>query len=281
MEHIFKADKSCRLSAFLMQNGVSRSLMCYLKQYEGGITVNGRPAHTDYILSVGDIAAINEPAEKDGETAPSPSPAVPVLYEDSEVIVFDKPPFMPTHPSAKHYDDTLANYHAFLTGGAVFRCINRLDRDTSGCCLVAKSRYCTSVIGKTVRKTYYAVCEGEMPPEGMIEQPIRRCGDSIIRRECADDGQYAKTIYKTLVTNEQYSLCEVTLATGRTHQIRVHFSFMGHPLAGDDMYGGKRDKINRQALHCGKIGFVTPDGEREITVSSELPAEMQKLIAKQ
>ena len=252
--------------------------MCALKQTEGGLTVNGVSVHTDYIIKAGETAEINEPPELDSDIAPSPLPKVPVLYEDSEVIVFDKPPFMPTHPSAKHTDDTLANYYAHYAHGAVFRCINRLDRDTSGCCLVAKSRYSASVIGETVQKTYYAVCEGEMPEAGRIDKPIRRKGGSIIERECADNGQTAVTNYKTLKTNGRYSLCEITLETGRTHQIRVHFSYIGHPLAGDDMYGGKRDEIGRQALHCGRISFVTPDGGKRVTVTSQLPSEMNELL---
>ena len=278
MQHTFKAQKPCRLSIFLRQAGVSRSLMCYLKQYEGAITVNGENVHTDYMLSAGDIAGICEPEEKDGSIIKTPEPAVLKLYEDGEAVVFDKPPMMPCHPSAKHVNDTLANYYAFLTGGRVFRCINRLDRDTSGCCLVAKSRYSAANIGQSVKKTYYAICQGTPPAEGVIEIPIRRTSDSIIKRECASDGQYAKTAYRVLDSFGGYSLCEVTLGTGRTHQIRVHFSHIGYPLAGDDMYGGSLADIGRQALHCGKISFISPDGEKAVTVTSDLPEDMKRLI---
>ena len=278
MRHTFKADRQIRLSAFLKQNGVSRSLMCYLKLHEGAIQVNGENARTDYIMSPGDELSVDEPDEKDRELIKTPEPAVKVLYEDREVIVFDKPPFMPCHPSIKHRDDTLANYYAYLTDGGVFRCINRLDRDTSGCCLIAKSRYCAALIGKSTEKTYTAVCEGELSGEGVIEIPIRRKGDSIIERECAADGQYAKTSYRVLKSANGFSLCEVRLATGRTHQIRVHFSHIGHPLAGDDMYGGCTDMINRQALHCTKLVFITPDGNRRISVCSPIPEDMNRII---
>ena len=277
MQHTFKADKPCRLSTFLRQNGVSRSLMCALKQTECGITVNGAPAHTDYMLAAGDIAAINEPSEHDYDITPSPLPAVPVIYEDSELIVFDKPPLMPTHQSMGHNDDTLANFYAHYTNGSVFRCLNRLDRDTSGCCLVALSRYGVSAVSGTVSKTYYAVCEGEMPPQGVIDLPIRRCDDSFIKRECAPDGQQARTLYKTLAVGRGYSLCEITLETGRTHQIRVHFSSVGHPLAGDDMYGGSRGDISRQALHCGRISFITPADGKRVTVRSPIPQDMRRI----
>ena len=277
MQHTFKALKKQRLSSFLSQNGVSRSLMCCLKQVEGGITVNGTPAHTDYMLSPGDIAAINEPIEHQTDIAPAEQPGASVLYEDSEVVVFDKPPFMPTHPSHKHSTDTLANHYAFITGGDVFRCINRLDRDTSGCCLIAKSRYCAGVIGEGLQKTYYAVCEGVPKQEGVIELPIGRKPGSIIERECTPGGQYARTEYRLIKTNGRYSLCEVTLKTGRTHQIRVHFSAIGHPLAGDDMYGGSLSDIDRQALHCGQLIFTSPDKGR-VTVISELPKVMRALL---
>ncbi|WP_051588964.1 RluA family pseudouridine synthase [Ruminococcus sp. NK3A76] len=278
MLHTFKAQKPCRLSDFLARNGVSRSLLCYLKQHEGAITVNGKPAHTDYHLSPGDIAGIDEPAERSDDILPVKSDLVTVLYEDREVIVLDKPPFMPSHPSARHHDDTLANHYAYISGGGVFHCINRLDRDTSGCCLIAKSRYSAALAAKTVRKTYYAICEGDPGSEGVIEIPIRRKSGSVIERECAPDGQYAKTIFKTLKRNERYSLCEVTLETGRTHQIRVHFSHTGHPLAGDDMYGGSLLDIPRQALHCGRLKFVSPDENVDVCIEAPLPEDMLGLV---
>lgn len=252
--------------------------MCFLKQYEGAIQVNGVNAHTDYILKAGDIASINEPDERDSGIIKTAGLTVPVLYEDSEVIVFDKPPLMPCHPSIKHTSDTLANHYACITDGGVFRCINRLDRDTSGCCLIAKSRYCAAVIGKSIKKTYYCICEGVPEKSGVIEVPIKRRDDSIIERICAPDGQYAKTSYRVITSKNGHSLCEVTLETGRTHQIRVHFSHIGHPLAGDDMYGGSLDKISRQALHCGRLEFTTPDGGRAVTVTSPLPEDMAKIL---
>ena len=278
MQHTFKADKECRLSEFLREKGVSRSLVCTLKQHEGAISVNGQSVHTDYHLKAGDMITLTEPKETDSGIIKTAEPKVPVLYEDGEVIVFDKPPLMPCHPSVKHIDDTLANYCAYITDGAVFRCINRLDRDTSGCCLVAKSRYCAGIIGKSIKKRYIALAQGAVNDKGVIEKPIRRKGESIIERECADDGQYAKTLYKTIARNDKYSLCEVTLETGRTHQIRVHFSYIGHPLAGDDMYGGSPHEISRQALHCASLEFITPDGGKRITVTSPLPEDIRRLI---
>ena len=265
-----------KLGDVLRAHGFSRKLVTRLKRTENGILRGGLPIRTVDTVFCGDVITITE--SDTGGAEPNPALDVHILYEDEHLAVFDKPPMMPCHPSAKHVSDTLANYYAFLTGGGVFRCINRLDRDTSGCCLVAKSRYSAANIGQSVKKTYYAICQGTPPAEGVIEIPIRRTSDSIIKRECASDGQYAKTAYRVLDSLGGYSLCEVTLGTGRTHQIRVHFSHIGHPLAGDDMYGGSLANIGRQALHCGKISFISPDGEKAVTVTSELPEDMKRLI---
>lgn len=266
-QHTFKTDSSIRLSIFLRQNGVSRSLMSYLKTQTLGLTVNGVSAHTDCILKPGDIAAINEPEEY-AENAEPNDLKVPILYEDSDVIVYDKPGNMPVHPSAKHYNDTLLNYHAFYTGGKVFRCLNRLDRDTSGCCLAAKSRYSAAVLSGSIKKVYLAVTKGIPPESGVIDKPIRRKEGSLIERECADDGQRAVTHFRRLYTKDGYSLMRVTIDTGRTHQIRVHFKTIGFPLAGDSLYGGDTSLFKRQALHCHSLSFTSPDGG-EVCVVSE------------
>ena len=193
-------------------------------------------------------------------------------------MVFDKGPFVPIHPSIAHYTDTLANYYSALYPKSVFRPINRLDRNTSGLCLCGKNRLATALLSENVQKTYYAIVDGIIADEGEINLPIGRVDDSIIKREVRSDGQPAVTLYKPVLWNKGRPLLEVTLKTGRTQQIRVHFSHIGYPLCGDDMYGGSCEAIDRHALHCGKLCFVKPFTGEEIVITSELPEDMKKLI---
>ena len=278
MLYHFKAERRILIGELLAQSGVSKSLVRKLKRIEGGITVNGQTRFTNAYAEAGEVVTLYEPEMKNDSTQPLPLEGIGILYEDKDIIVYDKPFGMPCHQSHDHVGDTLSNFNAYYTGGAVFHCINRLDKDTSGCCLVAKTSFAAHRLGGNVKKLYTAVCTGHpQNSEGVIEVPVKREDNSIIKRTCAPDGQYAKTSYKVIAENEKYSLCEISLATGRTHQIRVHFSYIGHPLAGDDMYGGTREDINRQALHCSSLVFLTDDGS-EVKVTSPLPEDMKKLI---
>ena len=277
MQHTFESQDSERLSQFLTHCGISRGLTSLLKRTDGGIMVNGAPAHTDYILSPGDTVQINEQPEYT-DSITQKDLGVKILYEDNEVIVYDKPNDMPCHPSREHHDDTLANHHAFYTGGMVFHCITRLDRDTTGCCLVAKSRYATNFLKNNVAKKYSLIASGLMEGfRGVIEKPIRRKPGSLIERECADDGKYAKTSFSISLINARYTFCSCTTETGRTHQIRGHFASIGYPLAGDSLYGGDMHDLSHQALHCERIRFITPDDGFTVIVESEQPKEWRKL----
>lgn len=220
-------------------------------------------------VSCGDVIMLKERDEKTLE--PNFKLDVPILYDDDSLVVFDKPPFMPVHPSVKHQGDTLGNYFAARFPGIAFRPVNRLDRDTSGCVICAKSRYSAAKLQQSFEKTYYAVCCGHPPIEGRITAPIAREHDSIIKRIVSPDGQPAVTNYRIVARNEKYSLAQIHLETGRTHQIRVHFSYIGFPLAGDDLYGGSREDFPRQALHCSLVSFTHPQSDEEIEVSSPLP----------
>lgn len=182
------------------------------------------------------------------------------------------------HPSVRHRNDTLGNLFAYLYPDLTFRPVNRLDKDTSGLCIVAKNPYVANLIQGNCKKVYFAAVHGIIKGNGVINAPIAREKESIIVRCVRDDGQYAVTYYKNIKSNEKYTLLEINLETGRTHQIRVHFAYIGNPLAGDDLYGGKRDDISRQALHCGKISFCLPETDENITVSSELPYDINSLF---
>ncbi|MBQ6181013.1 MAG: RluA family pseudouridine synthase [Ruminococcus sp.] len=210
---------------------------------------------------------------------PNPELDVPVAYESGSVVVFDKPAGMPVHPSIKHQGDTLGNFFAARYPELTFRPINRLDRDTSGLCAVAKDAFAAKLLQGNIDKVYYAAVHGVTDESGTIDAPIARERESIILRCVREDGQPAVTHFRRIAFNGRYSLEEIILETGRTHQIRVHFSSKGHPLAGDDMYGGSREDIGRQALHCGKLMFREPLTDEAVAVASELPREILSLIS--
>jgi 23S rRNA pseudouridine1911/1915/1917 synthase len=165
-----------------------------------------------------------------------------------------------------------------------FHAVNRLDKDTSGLVLLAQNRFShqqLSIQQKShqLERKYYAWVHGQVAEdEGVIEAPIGRKDDSIITREVRSDGQYAKTYFQVINRFPTYTWVELKLATGRTHQIRVHMSDMGHPLLGDDMYGGKRQLIARQALHAYYTSFTHPESGKMVTFQADLPQDLQELI---
>lgn len=191
-----------------------------------------------------------------------------LCYEDAHFLIVEKGPHMPVHPSPGHDEDSLLHgvtYHWQQTGEShCFRPLYRLDKDTSGLVVLAKHLLSTSVT--LLDKTYYAVCQGILSGEGILDAPIGLKPGSIIQRE-AGAGSPAVTKYRALACHENHTLLELQLETGRTHQIRVHLSSIGHPLAGDDLYGGERVKIQRQALHCAGITLqgVLPKVNRHFT----------------
>ena len=224
----------------------------------------------------GDVIVLS--LEDDSFLEPNGSLSVPVAFENDNLVVFDKAGGMPVHPSIKHQGDTLGNYFAYLYPQLTFRPVNRLDRDTSGLCIIAKDALAAKLLQGSCKKVYYAAVHGVIPEKGTIDAPIARERESIILRCVRGDGQRAVTHYRRLLCNDRYSLAEIDLETGRTHQIRVHFAHIGAPLAGDDLYGGLRDDISRQALHCGRLSFSDPLTGEPVTVSSEIPEDIRELF---
>ena len=271
------AEKPVTLEHFLIRRkGVSRRLLTRLKRREGGITCNGSVIRSIDTVKKGDVIVLG--LEDESFLEPNGSLEVPIAFENTSLAVFDKPGGMPVHPSVKHQGDTLGNYFAYLYPELTFRSVNRLDRDTSGLCMVAKDALAAKLLQGSCQKVYYAAVHGMIPESGTIDAPIARQRESIILRCVREDGQRAVTHYRRLMTNGRYSLAEVHLETGRTHQIRVHFAHIGAPLAGDDLYGGLRDDIKRQALHCGQLSFSLPLTGEPVTVSSELPEDIKSLF---
>ncbi|MDR1565270.1 MAG: RluA family pseudouridine synthase [Oscillospiraceae bacterium] len=260
--------------------GLSARTLAKLKRVEQGISINNQLLRSIDILCAGALVTIRIP-----EFHP-PAQAVPlaidILYEDEDLLVCSKPPNMPVHSSAGHGRDTLANavaYHLEAKGEFLaFRPINRLDKDTSGLVLCAKNARSAVLLAKSVSKLYYAICEGEINGEGTIDLPLGYKEGHGIQRAVVPEGQRAVTHYKALEQARGLTLLEIRLETGRTHQIRAHFAHLGHPLAGDDMYGGGRELIIRQALHCGMLRFAHPTEGREIEIALPLPEDMVGLI---
>lgn len=247
-----------------------------MKRLENGITRNGRTIRSIDLVENGDVIILRPGEGASLDAAASLS--VPIAFENNALVIFDKPGGMPVHPSVRHQGDTLGNFFAALYPGLTFRAVNRLDKDTSGLCVVAKDAYSARILQNTCTKTYYAAAHGIMPVKGTIDAPIARQQESIITRCVREDGQRAVTHYRRICSGEKYSLVQVSLETGRTHQIRVHFAHIGHPLAGDDLYGGSRQDIDRQALHCGAVEFTDPETGRRLTVRSSVPDDIKNLF---
>lgn len=260
--------------------GVSARTLSKLKRTNLGITRNGELLKTTHILHTGDKVVLSMP---DDENDIKPIQGeLDILFEDEYIIVVNKPPFMPVHPTKIHQEDTLANiisYYMEEKGEKyTFRAINRLDRDTSGCVLMAKDRVTANLLVDTVKKEYVAVCEGVIDENGTVDRPIKVMEGRSIQRVVSDDGQRAVTHYFPIFAKNNHTITKFILETGRTHQIRCHMSSIGHPLSGDDMYGGSLEFINRQSLHCYKITFIHPIKKEYIEVVSDLPCDICSVI---
>ena len=254
------------VSDILRQNGWSRRQITALKRTENGILLDGKHARTVDICYLDQIITL----ERTDERSPDPNPELfaEILYEDEHYIVFDKPSGMPTHESHRHRGDALSNVFAAHCKGLTFRSLNRLDRETSGCVLVAKDAHAALSAANTVKKIYCGICEG-IPDkkEGRIEAPIARENGSVITRCVRSDGKPSTTLYKVVQNNNENALCDFELLTGRTHQIRVHMSYIGHVLAGDSLYG-KKEQNRPLALCCREISFRS--GDKQVICNSNL-----------
>lgn len=259
---------------FLKSRGISRRVLTALKR-SGGLTRGGGTLRTVDAVHAGEVITLRLDG---GETsvAANPELSADVVYEDEDVVVFNKPPFMPVHPSQRHHDDTLANLFAARYPGLPFRPINRLDRNTSGLCVCAKNQFAAAALSGSISKVYYAITDGT-PPGDTVDAPIGRLGDSVIERCVTPDGKPAVTHFRK-IAGERRALLRITLETGRTHQIRVHMAHIGFPLCGDDMYGGDCTAISRQALHCGEVEFTLPVSGERITISAPLPEDMAAIL---
>ena len=284
------------LRAFVRQCAVSTDLARAVKYRGGGFFADGVSVHTDQIVRAGQAVRFALPPEAAPPMRPQPEIPLRIVWEDAFAAVIDKPAGIAVHPTLNYPGGTLANAwsaRAQARGeSGVFRPVNRLDKNTSGLLLAAKNMYAAPLLAGRVQKTYLAAAEGEMPlGPGVFDAPIGRRGDSIIGRCVTPEGKPSRTEYTVLENRGGIALAACRPVTGRTHQIRVHFSAAGHPLAGDTLYGGHAERIARHALHCAALRFCVPDAQLcgdvlevavplrflEKTAESPLPADMKNL----
>ncbi|WHY02110.1 RluA family pseudouridine synthase [Neobacillus sp. DY30] len=276
------------IKEFLKEKEISRIALTDIKFKGGKILVNNTEVTVRYVLKKDDTIKVVFPPENPSEGVIGEQIKLDILFEDPFILVVNKPAGMSTIPSREHPKGSLANalvgYYEKIGIRATSHIVTRLDRDTSGIVLIAKHRHVHHLFSKQqqnghVKRTYEAFAEGSLKLEfGFIEEPIGRRPDSIIEREVRNDGQYACTAYKVLNRYKEFTHVELELKTGRTHQIRVHMSFIGHPLLGDDLYGGNILLIKRQALHCKKIHFLHPFTGMEMNFTAPLPLDMKEIV---
>ena len=261
---------------------ISVRLLRSLKRVEGGIKINGENARTIDILHAGDTVTLSIP-EDDTHSIPIDY-ELKVVYEDDDVLVIDKPAMLPMHESHNHQGDTLANavagYLQKKGKSLAFRAVGRLDKGTSGLVICALNSHAAARLSGNFEKTYYAMATGHYEGVGTIDKPIYRPDPMKTYRIADDRGDRAVTHYEVLESAEDYSFLKIRLETGRTHQIRVHFAYLGTPLYGDRMYGEEHPLIERQALHCGEVSFNHPVTGERLTLSAELPEDMKNLRQK-
>ncbi|CAH2713462.1 hypothetical protein BACCIP111895_00598 [Neobacillus rhizosphaerae] len=276
------------LREFLKKNEISRTALTDIKFKGGLLLVNDEEVNVRYRLQNRDVVTVIFPPENPSEGVKGEDIPLTILYEDEFILVVNKPAGMNTIPSREHPAGSLANslvgYYQRIGLQATSHIVTRLDRDTSGIVLIAKHRHVHHLFSMMqqsgqVKRTYEAIAGGSIVADsGTIEEPIGRKVDSIIEREVRSDGQSACTHYRVIERYPGFTYIELELETGRTHQIRVHLSFMGHPLLGDDLYGGVTTLIRRQALHCKKIEFIHPFLREIMIFTAPLPQEMRKIV---
>lgn len=293
MEILIENNYEGRLIREVLKNdlGYSVSMIKKLKFSDNGILVNGQWVTVRYELKRGDVLTLAV-EDKPEDVSPYIIPVdleLPVIYEDEWVTAVNKPYNMPSHPSLGHQLDTVANAlaHRYADKTYVFRPVNRLDRDTSGCMLTSNTKDAsykmyTAMVDGRIHKTYLAVLDG-IPEkrEGILESFMHRKAESIVEREeCAADVPDAKravSAYRVLCDNGVQCLCAASPLTGRTHQLRLHFRGIGCPIVGDTLYGNASEYIERHALHSWQTVFPHPMTGETVTAIAPLPEDMVHL----
>ena len=267
---------------------LSYTLLKSLKWRENAILLNGQSVHVNAIVHAGDVVSVALSERTPREDLYCENTAAPnIVYEDEDLLVLNKPAGVAMHPKA---DDAAApSLAAMLTGylgeGSVPHFVSRLDKGTSGLLIAAKSGYVHDRLRRALhsselRREYRAVAVGQVtPPRGVIDAPIGRADGSIVRRCVREDGLVSRTEYEVLQTTERFTLLRLRPETGRTHQLRVHMAYLGHPLAGDWLYGTEdKNLIARPALHSYELWFTQPITGQELHFTAPIPQDMQRLL---
>ena len=268
---------------------LSGTVVRRIKWLPDGILVDGQRVNTRFLPRAGQVLSVrlDDPERRSG-IVPAPGP-LDILYEDGDIVVLNKAPGVSVHPGPGHFDDTIGNfllwYYDLEGETADFHPVHRLDRGTSGLLAAAKHPHAQEVLKNQLhtnafRRTYLAICEGvPQPAEGTIEAPLGPKPGSLMEQMVRPDGKFARTRYRVLGAYGGRALVELELDTGRTHQIRVHMAYMGHPLTGDFLYGTEdRALIGRPALHSWKLSLCHPITGEQLTFASPLPQDMEKLL---
>lgn len=283
---ISEADHGLRIEQFLRRRGYSRQNLTELKKMPDSIQVNGLNCILKKTLSPGDELTVRIQETESSEKIPAVHIPLRIIYEDEDILVVDKPAGLPMHPSMKNYHYSLANglvwYYQQQKESFVFRCANRLDRDTSGLTVVAKHMLSANILSgmgyrHEIEREYLAIVRGNvLPPSGTIDAPLSRMEGSIIERKVDfEHGERALTHYRVVEEKNGHSLVSLRLETGRTHQIRIHLKYLGFPLVGDYLYNPDMEYISRQALHSCRLRFVHPITKERMTFRAPLPEDMQ------
>ncbi len=292
---ITEKDDGKKLSAFLQEQGVSHRLLEEIKHQEGGLTVEKEKVFPGDTLSAGQILSVRLPLEENDDWITPEEIPLRIVYEDEDLLVINKDAGMLVHPTPNHPKGTLANalayYFAQKKEPFTFRIVNRLDQDTSGLLIIPRHALSASILGREVEahqieRVYLAAATGDVRDvfplgEGVIDAPIARVpGEGMLRKVDFEHGDPARSHVRVLGYKESLdtSLCAVTLENGRTHQIRVHFTYIGHPLPGDFLYHPDMHLIGRQALHAYRLTFVHPLTGEELSFEAPLPEDMSLFI---
>lgn len=278
-------DEGRTVARFLRRRGISHRVLVDLKREPDGLTIGGETAYTNRRLRAGEELHLFLREPETSDIVPQAGLHLPIVFENEDLFVVDKPAGMAVHPSPGNRENSVANALAAVCAARgeelVFRAIGRLDKDTSGLLIVAKNAIAAGVLtedaaAKRMRREYLAVCTGELPERGTVDAPIGRVDGSVVTREVRADGARAVTHYERLRYENGYSLAHVWLETGRTHQIRVHMAHIGHPLPGDFLYNPDYRVVHRHALHAARLTVPLPFTEKIMVFESPLPQDLRK-----
>ena len=266
---------------------ISDRLIVKLKKNKQ-LYLNNEAISINHKFNIEDILSVNLDFYEESENIVPTKMNLNILFEDDGLLILDKPAGIPVHPSMMHYENSLSNgvkyYFNSINLKRKIRPVNRLDKNTSGILIFAKNEYIQECLVKQMKlglfkKEYIALLKGNIKEnKGTINAPIARKKESIIEREISKDGASSVTHYELIKNYDNFCLVKFILETGRTHQIRVHSKYIGHPILGDTLYGNSSNLINRQALHAYKINFVHPINNKKIEIISKPPKDISKLI---